>query len=157
MEKPNQDGWYTYQTNDHTQGFLGQLALEKQALEADNAPVQQHQIIQTLVQRVLAPQATYDYYHSELHGSVMAPTDIPQDKHEGKFAAAFCGVSWETLYDTACLYGYSCWPYSYDSIYVAESPAENPLDYVYLAFCRNGCSHSSALIEYIRISVKRTN
>ena len=155
MEKPNQDGWYTYQTNDHTQGFLGQLALEKQALEADNAPVQQHQIIQTLVQTVLAPQATYDYYFSELHGSVMAPTDIPLKGNRPH--STYKTDVWQPLYDTTCLYGYSCWPYSYDSIYVAESPAENPLDYVYLAFCRNGCSHASALIEYIRISVKRTD
>ena len=135
MEKPNQDGWYTYQTKDHTQGFFGQLALEIETLEKHEQ--QHYMLLKSLVETLLVTRPTYDYYFSECYDTP-TPADMPRQS----------GSEWQTLYDNSPLYGKPYWPYAYDTIYVADSYG----DYVYFALCRNGCSHSSALAEYIRVN-----
>ena len=142
MEKSNQDGWYTYQTNDHTQGFFGQLALELETLEPHELQHEdyKHMVLKSLVETLLATRPTYDYYFCECYDTP-APADIPEG-------------GWQTLYNTAPLYGKkgNLWPYTYDTIDYVSGEQGLTDGYAYFALSRNGCWAASALTEYIRVN-----
>jgi hypothetical protein len=160
MEKPNQDNWYTYASTDKEQGFLGQLALEKQYLE--NHEVQYHAVLESLVTALLAKSPTYDYYFGECYDTP-APPDLP---HTGLYVDnGSLKDFWHTLYRTSHLYGKkgNLWPYTYDHIRAGYTSPEGTKcrtrlatthnDHLYLAISRNGCSAASALTEYIRLAL----